>query len=306
MVQWLWTQKQDIGPAPRWAHDMAYDGARKVLVLFGGRTTAGRLNDTWEWDGEMWTQVADTGPTQRTYHAVTFDSVRQRVLLFGGYGNPTVTGPLYLNDTWEWDGEVWTQVADTGPSPRTAHAITFDSVRQRVVLFGGWGGGADVLNDTWEWDGAVWTQVADTGPSPRMECAMTFDTMRERVVLFGGDNTTSGEFFNDTWEWDGEDWTQVADTGPLPRGFPTMAQMGTRTGLFGGYDGGALLADTWEWKDLRWTQRQDMGPPNRAAHSMAYDSERQRTVLFGGIGSSDLSTVLGDTWELAINPPPAE
>ena len=46
---------------------------------------------------------------------------------------------------------MWTQVADTGPTLRCAHRITFDSVRRRVVLFGGWDG--SYKNDTWEWDG---------------------------------------------------------------------------------------------------------------------------------------------------------
>ena len=61
-----------------------------------------------------------------------------------------------------------------------------------------------------------------------------------------------------------------------------------------------VLADTWEWKDLRWTQRQNMGPPKRTAHDMAYDIQRERLVLFGGL---DLKPVIkfGDTWELAIN-----
>lgn len=71
--------------------------------------------------------------------------------------------PRYFNDTLEWDGQIWTHVADTGPR-RIWHRITFDSVRQRVVLFGGHPGeGTQSLNDTWEWDGALWTQVADTG-----------------------------------------------------------------------------------------------------------------------------------------------
>jgi N-acetylneuraminic acid mutarotase len=219
-------------------------------------------------------------------------------VLFGGFSN------IFLNDTWEWDGEAWTRVADTGPTPRGAHAITFDSVRQRVVLFGGLSADIDPLNDTWEWDGAVWTHVADTGPSPRMEHAMTFDSVRQRVVLFGGHTITGGlAFFNDTCEWDGEVWTQVADFGPSPRsGYPAMAQMGTRTALFGGYDGIRYLTDTWEWKDLRWTQRQDMGPPARVGHRMAYDGQRERAVLFGGAASG----LFGDTWELAINQPPAE
>jgi hypothetical protein len=131
MVQWLWTQKQDIGPGPRVNHAMAYDSVHELVVFFGGFDFVRRKNDTWVWDGEAWTQVAGTGPPPRDAHALTFDGVRQRVVVFGGYGNAG-----YLNDTWEWDGEVWTQVGDTGPG-RAGHAITFDSERQRVVLFGG-------------------------------------------------------------------------------------------------------------------------------------------------------------------------
>jgi hypothetical protein len=78
--------------------------------------------------------------------------------------------------------------------------MTYDSVRQRVVLFGGLGGGSSRLNDTWEWDGQAWTQVADTGPAPRSGYAMTYDSRRQRVVLFGG---LAGTALNDTWEWKG-------------------------------------------------------------------------------------------------------
>jgi hypothetical protein len=37
-------------------------------------------------------------------------------------------------------GESWTQVADTGPSARFGHALTFDAARKRVLLFGGYDG----------------------------------------------------------------------------------------------------------------------------------------------------------------------
>jgi hypothetical protein len=132
---------------------------------------------------------------------------------------------------------------------------------------------------------------------------MTFDSERKRVVLFGGVNWNQQSgytYFNDTWEWDGAVWTQVEDTGPSPRGGSTMAQMETRTVLFGGYKDMSALADTWEWKDLRWTQRQNMGPPKRTAHAMAYDIQRERLVLFGGYDTKPYQ-YFGDTWELAIN-----
>ena len=50
MARYLWTQKEDIGPAPRAGHAMAYDSARSRTILFGGDALAGNfLNDTWEW-----------------------------------------------------------------------------------------------------------------------------------------------------------------------------------------------------------------------------------------------------------------
>jgi hypothetical protein len=61
-----------------------------------------------------------------------------------------------LNDTWVWNGELWTQLEDIGPSARAANALAFDSTRERIVLFGGVAGSA-VLADTWEWDGTEWT-----------------------------------------------------------------------------------------------------------------------------------------------------
>jgi hypothetical protein len=45
---------------------------------------------------------------------------------------------------------------------------------------------------------------------------------------------------------------------------------------------------------LLWTQRQDMGPQRRLSHAMTYDSDRKRTMLFGGSPGNGLS---GDTWE---------
>lgn len=73
-----------------------------------------------------------------------YDANRQRVVLFGGSSNSGLVG-----DTWEWDGEQWTQLGDTGPLPRSGHALTCDSGRQRIVLFGGVLQNNVALADTW-------------------------------------------------------------------------------------------------------------------------------------------------------------
>jgi hypothetical protein len=37
MAKLLWSQRQDMGPSPRWSHAMAFDAVRKRTVLFGGK-----------------------------------------------------------------------------------------------------------------------------------------------------------------------------------------------------------------------------------------------------------------------------
>src|SRR6478609_11171120 len=63
---------------------------------------------------------------------------------------------------------LWTQKEDIGPSARFGHAMAYDSVRSRTVLFGGTLFAGDLggdINDTWEWNGEFWTQIADIGPA---------------------------------------------------------------------------------------------------------------------------------------------
>ena len=43
-----WSQVQDIGPAPRVDHNMAFDSTRGAIVLFGGLDANATLGDTWE------------------------------------------------------------------------------------------------------------------------------------------------------------------------------------------------------------------------------------------------------------------
>lgn len=64
----------------------------------------------------------------------------------------------------------------------------------------------------------------------------------------------------------------------------------------GGQTMQGLLDDTWEWNGTTWTKRDSsVHPPHRFGHAMAYDSGRQKIILFGGqlINGS----LLKDTWE---------
>ena len=298
MARFLWTQKQDIGPAPRFGHAMCYDSARQLTFIFGGAGDE-PFGDSWIWSGETWTQVADTGPAARRDHAMCFDTARGVALLFGGSSNGQVLG-----DTWSWDGEDWTQVEDTGPAARGGHAMAFDSQRSRAILFGG-NDGANTLRDTWEWDGEAWTQVEDAGPLPRRHHALAYDLARQRTVLFGGESE-DGATLRDTWEWDGSNWTQIEDIGPPACMRASLVSTDAQLVLFGGISHAAanppptLFDDSWAFEGGHWTQRQDMGPAARWSHTMAFDTQRRTIVLFGGSSGAAVDQAANlrrDTWE---------
>lgn len=151
----------------------------------------------------------------------------------------------------------------------------------------------------------LWTQRANFGPSPRSSSAMAYDSLRRRTILFGGfANAPVG----DTWEWDGSFWTQMQDIGPAARFSCAMDydSSSQQPVLFGGAvlttggDAVETFGDTWHWDGADWTQVSESGPTARFNHAVAFDSARNRLVLFGGqsafVGTAG-ATIFSDTWE---------
>lgn len=272
-------------PSARTGHALAYDAARQRVVLLGGRSDGVPQTDTWEWDGGTWTAKTPlTRPPARSEHALAFDPTRQRLLLFGGRG---AGGDL--GDTWEWDGVTWIQAAQpssTTPNARSGHTLTFDPLRQRVILFGGVDAGGE-RDDTWEWDGARWSQVLPaSSPRPRSGHVVAQD-LRGRLVLFGGGYATPMgrvELF-DTWEWDGTTWTQVPVT-PSPVVAHAMVYDAARqrTVLLGHvWPTNAESREIWEWDGRAWSLRDtSLTPVPWGFAPMTYDTARQRLVLVVG------------------------
>ena len=221
-----------------------------------------------------------------------FDAVRQRLIVFGGFFRGQ-----YFGDTWEWDGDAWTERPEPGPSARNSPRMVYDEARGRVLLFGGDTRQTGALGDTWEREGVIWRHAASSGPSPRTVHAMTYDPHRGRVVLFGG--ATAGRVLGDTWEWDGRRWSLVASEGPPARALHGLAYDASRRRvvLFGGTPAIAPdvqpLRDTWEWDGRAWTQRHVAGPSPRDHTSMAYDAAREVIVLHGGGTTPDARA---ETW----------
>lgn len=269
-----WSEKNPTNkpPARFCPGAMAYDAARGVCVLFGGSTGGngtGAIGDTWTWNGNDWTNVTPaTSPSARYSQAMTYDSAAGVVVLFGG---TEYLAAGSQDDTWTWNGAAWTLKTPNASPPKTSyHAMAYDSIRGRSVMFGGRDVNDVFQNATWEWDGFTWINLSPAnGPTARRWHAMAYDLSCGCIVMFGGFDATSSpnaDFLNDSWKWNGTSWTE-----------------------------------------LTFAQNSALAPP-RIYHAMAYDAARERTVLFGswqGNGVANRETWLLDAAAAAPQPPAA-
>lgn len=244
----------------------------------------------------QWTDRGVPGPSPRGEFGFAFDSNQDIAVLFGGASG--LNFAAVNGQTWTWNGTAWTFADSTGMPPRCDNAMAYDSVRDRVVSFGGYNG--TYLGDTWKRVAGTWTQITGaTPPTPRADSFMAFDSQRGVMVLFGG-QTSNGFIRSDTWEFGEATWTQRSASGPPPaRWIHRMAYDSVRgvTVMFGGAAPNSLLADTWEWDGTTWTENTTPGPPARYGHAMAFDSANEVAVLFGGQSGIPFGQgVLGDTW----------
>ena len=172
------------------------------------------------------------------------------------------------------------------PSPRASFAMITDTVRDRVVMFGGAGTGGGALDDTWVYDGTYWTQLVTAADPPnRYGFNAAFDSARGTVVLAGGLEYTFGPT-SGTYVLDGATWSLIHTANePSPRTSPLMAFDAARgvTVLFGGWNtqgSSFLLDDTWEWDGTDWLARDPAHSPHPFFdRNMVYDAARQRVVL---------------------------
>ncbi len=197
------------GPAPssRAGAAMVYDRRRDRVVLFGGSEGQTGLADTWEFDGARWTRRETTvAPTGRSLHGLAYDEDRGRVVLFGGlqFVNRQLVS---LDDTWEWDGATWRQIAVAGIGGRDHVSMVYAPDRRAIVLQGGSRPDPGFLGDTWTYDGKAWRRLTESGP-PRVRHRLVYDSAIKAVVLYGGwgpNDYASKE----TWTLTGRTWTQI-------------------------------------------------------------------------------------------------
>ena len=203
----------------------------------------------------------------------------------------------------------WEEITpDSGdmPSARTNATVVYDSLMNRMILFGGRAPSGD-LNDIWAFDLAAgkWQSLMPTDgptPAPRRTAGGAYDHENHRMFIWTGQGSN---FFNDIWAFDlqQEIWTEFTPPDPKPN---------TRYGVagvfdpvagdvvtFAGFTSDGRFEDTWRfnapentWLDVT----SQLFPPRRCLHSGSYDEREHRLIIYGG----QQSGALDDIWALDL------
>ncbi len=255
-----WTKLMPAhAPSPRSYHGCAYDPVQQAVVLFGGMDSLGKWrSDTWQFDVHTndWKQVVPVGDNPNTVQMaqLAYDMKAGKTILVS---LNFVSGEM---ETWAYDSaaNTWTNMNPTSNlTPRDGHAIAFDKVSNRTILFGG-GLDLDVFCDTWEYEVAsnawqrTWfcTPGGGSGPWPRVFHSLAFAEALGGVLMFGGKNEMTYELGTYVYVQGFGGWIEPLFGGTTPsqrEGHAMASAPGDASVLlFGGYHTSeGFMNETW-------------------------------------------------------------
>ncbi|MEP7028910.1 MAG: hypothetical protein ABI960_09975, partial [Candidatus Eisenbacteria bacterium] len=322
----LWSRLAAGGEVPQDIEHacVAFDPARRRLVLHGGRRPSGLSpgfvsNQTWALDlagAPAWRRLAPAFETPAPGYgrATAWDPAGSALYVFGG-ASARAGDLAFSNELWRADlraPERWSRLVPAGAAPPGRHETVgaYDPRARRVVIFGGWsadspGGVPRYYDDTWSGtvdSPYVWTRLPGSGegaaaPAPRCGHAGIYDPLRHSLIVFGGARADSE--LGDVWELPlaaGGIWRKLEPEGEGPGGrFGASAVYDgahDRMVIFGGSAGGRSQSDVWalglgvtpRWRRL---DPEGPGPGGRTFGGAAYDGARARMLVLGGYDVED-------------------
>jgi hypothetical protein len=189
------------------------------------------------------------------------------------------------------------------------HAAVYDPIRDRMLVFGGVGGGG-LRGEVWalglggepSWQLLV---PAGQGPPACKFPSAIYDPVRDAMIVFGG---YDGALHNDVWQLSLSGvpaWHPILASGtpPSPRTRSSLIYdpIRDRVIVFGGTDD-SLHNDVWALTltgSPAWQELVSVGtPPSpRAGHAAIYDPVRDRMIVFGAVLYDHVEP---DLWSLAL------
>jgi hypothetical protein len=248
---WTWDGKvwrealPAVSPPARNRAVMAYDGARRNVVLLGGvqmpktRGVAMNLTDTWLWNGSSWRELHPPHAPALDYDAgspsMAFDPITGTVLLYGIAADRST-------QTWSWNGQDWTHFSAAG-GPQLSGTMANDG--RQVFLVAGSNGmvGGRFITQTWAWTGSAWSLLHPSVELPSMEyLSVAYDPAAGQLVLLG----------SDTWIWNGSSWSRAHPSIQPPRGYmvyvASLQKIVSWGDVYSDQD-----SDMWAWNGTEWS-----------------------------------------------------
>ena len=247
-----------------------------------------------------------------------------RVVAWNAKGPSAFAGPS--NDTTK--ALAWSPKITGGPgTPLANHSAIFDTLGNRMIVFGGFDDVFTAYNDVWSFDlssasvsSASWnleTTGGDTAPFRGAHSAI-YDSANRRMIVFGGQDPAL-DYQNDVYILKLSDLTwsspTILGTPPAKRAYhtavydPIRQQMivyaGTNGGIFDLEDVQVLSLPA--TGPLVWSSPAvGARPVHRSQHSAVYDSIGDRMLIFGGLDQDSLidgSNLSNETWAFSSGSP---
>lgn len=236
-------------------------------------------------NGGTWSRLATSAPAMGRVYAAVHEA-SQRILIISDDEGPSF---------WDYQTQTWSQAGEGDvPAPRLLPAMVYDSIHQRVLLYGGIisGGSSNPVADVYSWDGARWTRLDDSPAGPRAGHRMAYDPATGSTWVVGGTdlgNPFGGRAAQDTWVINnGGTWHQL--DAPLPEPLAAFGMAydehrralviagGTQVGV-GGY---GLSNRVWEFLAGSWVQSASDSPVGaRVLASVVYAPSRAGLLVYG-------------------------
>lgn len=309
-----WTKLTTTGSITSRSNASAiYIPDKNKIYVFGGSTSAGKVNELWSLDlsSNNWTLIPSKSsklPSVRYTHVAMYDTILDRMIIWSGQG-----ADLY-NDIWafNFNDSTWQELFADGnvsgaPLKRYGTATVFDPAKRNIINFAGFTTSGR-FDDTWSFnvDSMKWMNKTNSYfPLKRCLTSQSFAADRREMIVFGGQSSGN---LDDIWTMnlDTYIWTNPAPVlKPKARHYPSNVYCGKGyVVVFGGsYLGQGNIAggmnDLWSFSldNSKWdsVQQGSTKPAERFGHIAVYIPSTDKMIIYGGTGAS----LYNDTWEFS-------
>lgn len=286
-------------PEARGYAQMVSIGPAGQMVLFGGESNRRtQFEETWTFDAQsrVWSQVdVASHPSNAGGSSSAYDSESDRVI-FHFTSRLDASGPnghRRISETWAYSpsDETWTEMSpEEAPFGLMGARMVYDKDADRVILFGGadfTDDAAPRFNETWAYDfnSNTWTQRHPAeSPPGRSYYGIAYDERADKTLIFAGSfEADARDRAAELWayDYDSNTWAELTYEGAPPADhhpFMVYAPGLDRTLYLVNRAFWAFDSSTRSWTEL--SAAESLGI--RHFHAMAYDSEGQQLVVFGG------------------------